>query len=104
MITQAIELNEQLEKVLTHHDSLLSVQATTPPTSCIDQEAEDEEDAERLYRRFCCLYLFLAYIENSNFQLFHIMGKGSVGTQVAASSVARPILCAILDHLPHTGA
>ncbi|THU71128.1 hypothetical protein C4D60_Mb08t32270 [Musa balbisiana] len=53
VITQAIELNEQLEKVLTHHDSLLSVQATTPPTSCIDQEAEDEEDAERLYRRIC---------------------------------------------------
>lgn len=72
MITQAIELNEQLEKVLTHHDSLLSVHAT--PTSCIDEQAEEEEDAERLYRRFRCLYLFLAYIENSNFQLLHIMG------------------------------
>lgn len=51
VITQAIELNEQLEKVLTHHDSLLSVHAT--PTSCIDEQAEEEEDAERLYRRIC---------------------------------------------------
>lgn len=51
VITQAIELNEQLEKVLTDHDSLLSVHAT--PTSCIDEQAEEEEDAERLYRRIC---------------------------------------------------
>ncbi|URE17321.1 VHS and GAT domain containing protein [Musa troglodytarum] len=51
LVTQAIELNEQLHQVLTHHDSLLSVCDTATPTSCVNEEGEEEEDAESLYRR-----------------------------------------------------
>ncbi|WOK96544.1 TOM1-like protein 2 isoform X1 [Canna indica] len=51
LVTQAIQLNEQLHQVLAHHDRLLSVCATAPPASHSNEEAEEEEDAESLYRR-----------------------------------------------------
>lgn len=49
MVSQAIELNEELHKVLVRHDALLSVQPTTALASNL--EVEEEEDAESLYRR-----------------------------------------------------
>ncbi|WOK94606.1 TOM1-like protein 2 [Canna indica] len=51
VITGAIELNEQIDKVLAQHDYLLSVHATATTTSSVDEEAGEEEDAEYLYRR-----------------------------------------------------
>jgi len=50
MVTQAIELNEQLHKVLAQHDALLSVRVGSTTPSPVDDEAE--EDAEHLYRRY----------------------------------------------------
>ncbi|CAL5009119.1 unnamed protein product [Urochloa decumbens] len=48
-VSQAIELNEELHKVLVRHDALLSVQPTTTVASNLEEE--EEEDAESLYRR-----------------------------------------------------
>ncbi|RCV29378.1 hypothetical protein SETIT_6G008500v2 [Setaria italica] len=49
LVSKAIELNEELHKVLVRHDALLSVQPTTAVAS--NPEEEEEEDAESLYRR-----------------------------------------------------
>ncbi|PUZ49809.1 hypothetical protein GQ55_6G007800 [Panicum hallii var. hallii] len=49
VLSQAIELNEELHKVLVRHDALLSVQPTTTVASNLEEE--EEEDAESLYRR-----------------------------------------------------
>ncbi|CAL4996173.1 unnamed protein product [Urochloa decumbens] len=49
LVSQAIELNEELHKVLVRHDALLSVQPTTTVASNLEEE--EEEDAESLYRR-----------------------------------------------------
>lgn len=54
LVSQAIELNEQLQKILSKHDALLSVRATTTPAAFVDEEAEEEEEADRLFRRFVC--------------------------------------------------
>lgn len=51
VVSQAIELNEELHKVLVRHDALLSVQPTTTVASNLNEE-EEEEDAESLYRRY----------------------------------------------------
>lgn len=50
VVSQAIELNEELHKVLVRHDALLSVHPTTAVASNLKEE-EEEEDAESLYRR-----------------------------------------------------
>ncbi|KAJ6798335.1 putative TOM1-like protein 2 [Iris pallida] len=50
VVTRAIELNEQLQKVLVQHDALLSVCAISTATF-VNDEAEEEEDEECLYRR-----------------------------------------------------
>ncbi|KAE9608634.1 hypothetical protein Lal_00020712 [Lupinus albus] len=51
VVSQAIELNEKLQKVLARHDDLLSGRATTTATRFDHEEAEDEEDPEQLVRR-----------------------------------------------------
>ncbi|XP_043711401.1 TOM1-like protein 5 [Telopea speciosissima] len=50
VISQAIELNENLHKVLARHDVLLSVKAASTAIHC-DHEELEEEEAERLFRR-----------------------------------------------------
>lgn len=52
VIAQAIELNEQLDNVLTQHDSLLSLRAPSTTGLFVNEEAE-EDDEERLFRRIC---------------------------------------------------
>ncbi|XP_062192419.1 TOM1-like protein 5 isoform X2 [Phragmites australis] len=54
VVSQAIELNEELQKVLVQHDTLLSVHPTTTVASNLKEE--EEEDAEncgrgRLYHK-----------------------------------------------------
>lgn len=51
VVSQCIELNEELQKVLVRHDALLSVQPTTTAVASNLKEDEEEEDAESLYRR-----------------------------------------------------
>ncbi|KAL4561298.1 hypothetical protein LXL04_033462 [Taraxacum kok-saghyz] len=49
-ISQAIELNDQLQKALSRHDSLVSG-TPTPAVNQIDHEDPEEEDPEQLFRR-----------------------------------------------------
>lgn len=49
VVTQAIELNEQLHKILIQHDALLSVRSTS--NAVPRNGEEEEEDAECLFRR-----------------------------------------------------
>ncbi|KAG5014382.1 hypothetical protein JHK85_020518 [Glycine max] len=51
IVSRAIELNEQLQKVLARHDSLLSGRPTTIANHLECEEAEEEEEPEQLFRR-----------------------------------------------------
>ncbi|KAL3564669.1 hypothetical protein D5086_032715 [Populus alba] len=63
LVSQAIELNEQLQKVLARHDSLLSGRSTVSDMTTISDrttttanhfnhvESEEEEEPEQLFRR-----------------------------------------------------
>lgn len=51
IVSQAIELNEKLQKVLTRHDALLSCKSTSTVNHHIEEQAEEEEEAEQLVRR-----------------------------------------------------
>ncbi|XP_054804592.1 TOM1-like protein 5 [Prosopis cineraria] len=50
IISQAIELNEKLHKVLARHDDLLSGGATAT-ANCLGHEEPEEEEAEQLFLR-----------------------------------------------------
>jgi len=51
VVSQCIELNEELQKVLVRHDGLLSVHPTTTTVPSNLNEDNEEEDAESLFRR-----------------------------------------------------
>ncbi|KAL2347144.1 hypothetical protein Fmac_001144 [Flemingia macrophylla] len=51
IVSRAIELNEQLQKVLARHDDLLTGRATTTAPRFDHEEAEEEEEPEQLVRR-----------------------------------------------------
>jgi hypothetical protein len=51
VVSQCIELNEELQKVLVRHDALLSAHPTTATVPSNLEEEHEEEDAESLYRR-----------------------------------------------------
>ncbi|KAI4343509.1 hypothetical protein L6164_010849 [Bauhinia variegata] len=53
IVSRAIELNEQLQKILARHDDLLSGRATTVANRLDNEEAEaeEEEEEEQLFRR-----------------------------------------------------
>ncbi|XP_027905162.1 TOM1-like protein 5 [Vigna unguiculata] len=51
IVSRAIELNEQLQKVLTRHDDLLAGRTTATATRFNHEEAEEEEEPEQLVRR-----------------------------------------------------
>ncbi|CAJ1974764.1 unnamed protein product [Sphenostylis stenocarpa] len=51
IVSRAIELNEQLQKVLARHDDLLAGRATITATRFYHEEADEEEEPEQLVRR-----------------------------------------------------
>lgn len=51
MVTRAIELNEQLERILQRHDALISRRTTLISTHIDHEQAGEEEEAEQLLRR-----------------------------------------------------
>lgn len=62
MVSRAIELNEQLQKVLARHDALISGRSTSTANHISLEEREEEEEAEQLFRRYvrlCWVRLFL---------------------------------------------
>lgn len=50
-ISQAVELNEQLQRALSRHDTLVSGRSLLTLAQ-IDQEEAEEEDPEQLFRRY----------------------------------------------------
>ncbi|XP_076938379.1 TOM1-like protein 5 isoform X1 [Bidens hawaiensis] len=50
-ISQAIELNDQLQKALTRHDDLVSGRPMSALAHVDHEQAEEEEDPEQLFRR-----------------------------------------------------
>ena len=64
MVSRAIELNEQLQKVLARHEAILSGRSTvsdkntfsnrttTAPNHFNHEESEEEEEPEQLFRRY----------------------------------------------------
>ncbi|KAI3917884.1 hypothetical protein MKW98_000118 [Papaver atlanticum] len=51
VVSRAIELNEQLHKILSRHDALLSPRQTIGGNHFARDEVDEEEEAERLFRR-----------------------------------------------------
>ncbi|EXB64094.1 TOM1-like protein 2 [Morus notabilis] len=51
VVSRAIELNEQLQKVLARHEALLSAKPRSTVNHFNQEEAEEEEEAEQLFRR-----------------------------------------------------
>ncbi|XP_050363499.1 TOM1-like protein 5 [Argentina anserina] len=52
VVSQAVELNEKLQKVLTRHDALLSCKPTSTLNHLIEEQGEEEEEEpEQLVRR-----------------------------------------------------
>lgn len=56
VVFQAIELNDQLQKVLARHDALLEARPTSTVNHFNQEETEDEEEAEQLFRRYVRLH------------------------------------------------
>ncbi|KAF1875570.1 hypothetical protein Lal_00006198 [Lupinus albus] len=50
IVSQAIELNEQLQKVIARHDNMLSGKVTTT-TNHFNNDEEEEEELEQLFQR-----------------------------------------------------
>ncbi|KAM7529009.1 hypothetical protein LguiB_032419 [Lonicera macranthoides] len=51
LVSRAIELNEQLEKLLARHNVLISGCSTSASNRFDQEEVEEEEEAEQLFRR-----------------------------------------------------
>lgn len=51
LVSRAIDLNDQLQKVLAKHDTLLSVRPNSTANLFNHEEVDDEEEAEQLFRR-----------------------------------------------------
>jgi len=65
IVSRAIELNEQLQKVLARHDDLLAGRVTTTTATRFDhEEGEEEEEPEQLVRRCIPLEFNLVHFCN----------------------------------------
>ena len=57
-MSEAVELNDQLQKLLTRHDALISDRPTPTINQLNQEEVEEEEEAEQLFRRSVHLIWF----------------------------------------------
>ena len=72
MVSRAIELNDQLQKVLSRHDALISGRSTSTANHFCHEETEEEEEAEQLFRRYVHLHRAQALMWERFFFLFSI--------------------------------
>lgn len=88
IISLAVELNEQLQKVLARHDALVSGRPTTIAGQ-LDQEEVEEEEAEQLFRRMrkgkAC-----AQPEDEDCQVGRPLGL--LGSSIPADRLHRPLI------------
>lgn len=57
VVSQAVELNDQLQKVLARHDALIAGRSTTSSNQLDQEDVDEEEEAEQLFRRYFYLIL-----------------------------------------------
>jgi len=78
IVSRAIELNEQLQKVLARHDDLLAGRVTTTTATRFDhEEGEEEEEPEQLVRRCIPLEFNLVHFCNVGWcWIFKILYSG----------------------------
>lgn len=55
VVSQAVELNEKLDRVLKRHDALLSAWPTSTSNPHDHGQSDEEEEAEQLFRRYAFL-------------------------------------------------
>lgn len=58
VVAEAVELNDQLQKLLTRHDALISDRPTPIVNQLNQEEVDEEEEAEQLFRRSVHLIRF----------------------------------------------
>jgi hypothetical protein len=73
VVSRAIELNEQLQKVLARHDGLISGRSTSIANHLSIDEMEEEEEAEQLFRRYV-IYVGLCFFLNFRVPFLALMG------------------------------
>lgn len=56
LVSQAAELNEQLDRVLKRHDALISIRPTSTSNPHDHAQSEEEEEPEQLFRRYACVF------------------------------------------------
>ncbi|KAJ4715135.1 target of Myb protein 1-like [Melia azedarach] len=97
VVSQAIELNEQLQKVLARHDTLLSGHQQANHVD--HEEEEEEEEAEQLFRRIrkgkAC-----ARPEDED-QSPERPPLGFLGSSIPAEKMNRPLIRPVHAETPH---
>ncbi|XP_050255604.1 TOM1-like protein 5 isoform X1 [Quercus robur] len=90
VVSRAIELNDQLQKVLARHDALISDRSTSTANHISHEETEDEEEAEQLFRRLrkgkACVR---PEDEEQSEDRPHL---GLLGTSIPAERLNRPLI------------
>lgn len=90
VVSRAIELNDQLQKVLARHDALISGRSTSTANHISHEETEDEEEAEQLFRRLrkgkACVR---PEDEEQSEDRPHL---GLLGTSIPAERLNRPLI------------
>ncbi|KAE7997625.1 hypothetical protein FH972_002241 [Carpinus fangiana] len=90
VVSRAIELNEQLQKVLARHDALISGRSTSIANHLSIDEMEEEEEAEQLFRRLrkgkACVR---PEDEEQSVEHPHL---GLLGSTIAAERLNRPLI------------
>ncbi|KAA8531260.1 hypothetical protein F0562_005981 [Nyssa sinensis] len=89
VVSRAIDLNEQLEKVLARHDALVSGWSTSTLNHFHHEEVDEEEEAEQLFRRIrkgkAC-----AQPEDEEHQVEQPLGL--VGSSIPGERMHRPLI------------
>ncbi|CAK7328555.1 unnamed protein product [Dovyalis caffra] len=108
LVSRAIELNEQLQKVLARHDALLSGRSTVPyrtrishrtttTTNHFNHEESEEEEPEQLFRRLRKGKACARPEDEGNSEEHHPLPLGLLGSTIPGERLNRPLI----RPLPH---
>ncbi|PHT31923.1 hypothetical protein CQW23_28260 [Capsicum baccatum] len=94
VVSQAAELNEQLDRVLKRHDALLSVRPTSTSNPHDHGQSEEEEEPEQLFRRIRKGKARLLP-EDEGSQVEHPFGL--LGSAVPGDMLHRPLIRPVME-------
>ncbi|CAH9142966.1 unnamed protein product [Cuscuta epithymum] len=89
VVSKAIEVNEQLDRVLSRHDALVSGRSISMPNPAGNEQPEDEEEAEQLYRR---MRKGKAHVQSEDEDRHIDQPRGLLGSSVPGSRLHRPLI------------